>query len=507
MDPLKYIFQKPMSIGKLAKWQILLSEFDIVYVTQKDIKEEAPADHLGENPVDQDYKPLMTYFSDEDVLFVGEDILELYDKCGMFFDGGSNYIGVGIRAVLIRKQVNITQSRPRLGSTIPITWRNMKLVQGEWTTKNVKILPHLHYVKELNEELDGKPWYYGIRRLIEAQEYPENATSKHKWTLRRMVNHFFLNGEILYRRTSNLGLLRCVHAAEVTRLLEQIHAGTCGRHMNGFTLAKKILRAGYFWMTTKRDSIRYVQNCHQFQGMDVIGPIEPPASNGHRFILVAINYFKKWVEASTYKVVTKKVVADFVHNNIVRRFGIPESIITDNAANLNNDLMRGTCERFKIVHRNSTVYQPLMNGAVEVANKNIKKILRKIVDNHRQWHEKLTYDLLGYRTTIRTSTRATPYMLVYCSEAVIPAEMEIPSLRIIQEVGLDDAEWIRRRHEQLMLIDEKRMDAVCHGQLYQNRMTKAFNKKVKPRQFTLGQLVLKNIFPHQGEAKGKFAPN
>ncbi|XP_049410668.1 uncharacterized protein LOC125873866 [Solanum stenotomum] len=132
-------------------------------------------------------------------------------------------------------------------------------VQGEWTTKNVKILPYLHYLKELSrrftkiefkhspraqnefadalatlssiiqhpdknyidpidieihdqhaycfhvdEELDGRPWYYDIIRLIKAQKYPKNATSKQKRTLRRMANHFFLNGEILYRRTSNL---------------------------------------------------------------------------------------------------------------------------------------------------------------------------------------------------------------------------------------------------------------------------------------------------------------
>nr|XP_033515071.1 uncharacterized protein LOC117279626 [Nicotiana tomentosiformis] len=61
--------------------------------------------------------------------------------------------------------------------------------------------------------------------------------------------------------------------------------------------------------------------------------------------------------------------------------------------------------------------------------------------------------------------------------------------------------------EQLMLIDKKRMDAVCHGQLYQNRIASAFNKKVKPQKFTPGQLVLKQIFPHQGEAKEKIAPN
>ncbi|XP_060200339.1 uncharacterized protein LOC132628588 [Lycium barbarum] len=129
-----------------------------------------------------------------------------------------------------------------------------------------------------------------------------------------------------------------------------------------------------------------------------------------------------------------------------------------------------------------------MNGAVKAANKNIKKILRKITDSHRQWHEKLPYALLGY-------------------QAVIPAEVKTPSLRIIQDVGLDDADCIHSRHEQLMIIDEKRMDVVCHGQLYQNRMSKAFNKRVRPKKFEPGQLVLKRIFPHQDKAKGKFAPN
>ncbi|XP_070013635.1 uncharacterized protein [Nicotiana sylvestris] len=97
-------------------------------------------------------------------------------------------------------------------------------------------------------------------------------------------------------------------------------------------------------------------------------------------------------------------------------------------------------------------------------------------------------------------------MLVYSTEAVIPAEVEIPSLRIIQEAKLDDAEWVKNRFEQLALIDGKRMNAVCHGQLYQNRMSKAFNKRVKLRQFALRQPVLKKIFQHQDKAKGKFSP-
>ncbi|XP_070004644.1 uncharacterized protein [Nicotiana sylvestris] len=133
---------------------------------------------------------------------------------------------------------------------------------------------------------------------------------------------------------------------------------------------------------------------------------------------------------------------------------------------------------------------------MEDANKNIKKILRKMVENYKQWHEKLPFALLGYHTMLHTSTGATPYLLVCGTEAVIPAEVEIPSLSIIQEAELSDAEWIRSPYEQLALIDGKRMNAICHDQLYQKRMSRTFNKMVKPRQFAPGQLVLKRIFPH-----------
>ncbi|XP_055835250.1 uncharacterized protein LOC129903732 [Solanum dulcamara] len=282
----------------------------------------------------------------------------------------------------------------------------------------------------------------------------------------------------------------------------------------------------------EHDCCKYVRKCHQCQvhsdlirvpphklnamsspwpfvawGMDIIGPIEPSASNGHRFILVAIDYFTKRVEATSYKSVTKKVVTDFARNNLICRFRIQNSIITDNGSNLNSHLMKEICEKFKINHRNSTTYRPQINGAVEAANKNIKKILRKIIDNHRGWHEILPYALLGYRKTIRTLIGATPYLLVYGTEAVIPAKVEIPSLRIIQEAELSNADWVHNQIEHFALIDEKRMNVVFHGQLYKKRMTHAFNKRVRPRTFEVGQLVLKHIFSHQDEYKGKFAPN
>ncbi|XP_047270314.1 uncharacterized protein K02A2.6-like [Capsicum annuum] len=224
-----------------------------------------------------------------------------------------------------------------------------------------------------------------------------------------------------------------------------------------------------------------------------------------RFILVAIDYFTKWVEVASYRAVSKKVVADFFRNNLICRFGVPKSIITDKWANLNSHLMNEICDQFKIVHLYSTTYRPQMNGAIEAANKNIKKILRKMVENDRSWYEMLPYALLGYFTTVRTSTGATRYLLFYGNKAVIPAEVKIPSLRIIQKVRLSNEERVHARYEKLMLIDEKRMVVVYHGQLYQHRMIRAFNKKVRAQTFEVGQLVLKRIFLHQENYKGKFA--
>ena len=212
-------------------------------------------------------------------------------------------------------------------------------------------------------------------------------------------------------------------------------------------------------------------------GIDVIGAIEPKVSNGHRFILVAIDYFTKWVETASYANVTRKVVAKFIRKELICRYGIPDKIITDNATNLNNQMMIELCEEFKIKHHNSFPYLPKMNGTVEVVNKNIKKIIQKMVVTYKDWHEMLSFALHGYLTSVRTSTGATPFSLVYEMEVVLPFEVEIPSLRVLMETKLEEAEWVKVRYDQLSFIEEKRLVAVCHGQLYQKRMKKAFDKK------------------------------
>ena len=138
-----------------------------------------------------------------------------------------------------------------------------------------------------------------------------------------------------------------------------------------------------------------------------------------------------------------------------------------------------------------------MNGAVEVANKNVKKIVAKMTNTYKDCYEKLPFTLHAYRTAVRTSTKAIPFSLVYGMEAVLLVEVEISSLRVLMETKLEEVEWVRARYEQLNLIEENRLKALCQGQLYQKRIMRAHNKKIRSRQFQERDLVLKKILPHQ----------
>ncbi|XP_070010566.1 uncharacterized protein [Nicotiana sylvestris] len=215
MDPLKYIFQKPMPTGKLVKWQILLSEFDIVYVTQKVVKGQALADHLAENPVGGEYEPLKIYFPNEEVSFVGEDITEEYDGWKMFFDGGANFKGVGIGAVFVSE----------MGQHYPISTKLIfpctnNIIQNEFADalatlssmiqhpdKNyvdpisVRIHNQSAYCAHVGEEAVGKPWFHDIKEYLSKGEYPEHANHTQKRMLQRLSNQFFHSGGNLYRRT------------------------------------------------------------------------------------------------------------------------------------------------------------------------------------------------------------------------------------------------------------------------------------------------------------------
>ena len=99
-------------------------------------------------------------------------------------------------------------------------------------------------------------------------------------------------------------------------------------------------------------------------------------------------------------------------------------------------------QEYGIQHHRSSAYRPQTNGAVEAANKNIKRILRKMVETSKDWSEKLPFALWAYRTSFHTSTGSTPYSLVYGMEAMLPIEIEMGSLRVALEHQISETEWV-----------------------------------------------------------------
>jgi ribonuclease HI len=580
MDPVKYIFEKPALTGRVARWQMVLTEYDIQYTSQKAIKGSILSDYLAQQPID-DYEPMKFDFPDEDIMFlkmkdceepVVEEGPDPNEKWTLLFDGAVNARGSGIDAVITtpkgahmpftaRLTFECTNNEAEyeaciLGIEQAIDLRIKTLdifgdsalvinqVNGDWNTLQPTLVPYRDYTRRLltffttvklyhipRDEnqmadalatlssmikvirwnhapridvmrldraayvfaaelaVDDKPWYHDIKCFLKNQEYPAGASNNDRKTLRRLAGSFFLNkDDVLYKRNFDMVLLRCVDRHEADMLMQEVHEGSFGTNADGHAMAKKLLRAGYYWMTMESDCFKYARKCHKCQiyadkvhvppnprnvmsspwpfamwGIDMIGKIEPTASNGHCFILLAIDYFTKWLEAASFAKVTRHVVARFIKKEIICRFGIPERTITDNGYNLNNKMMKELCQNFNIQHHNSSPYRPKMNDVVEAANKNIKKIVQKMVVTYRDWHEMLPFALHGYRTSVRTSTGATPYSLVYGMEAVLPVEVEIPSLRVLLDVKLDEAEWVRTRFNELSLIEEKRMEAICHG--------------------------------------------
>ena len=127
--------------------------------------------------------------------------------------------------------------------------------------------------------------------------------------------------------------------------------------------------------------------------------------------------------------------------------------------------------------------------------------------NYKYWHLQLPYALWGYRTSIWSSTRGTPYSLVYGMEVVLPIEMGVHSLRIVLESEIPEVDWLQSRYDQLCMIDEKRLKALYYIQGYQRRLRKVFDKKVRAEDLKTRDLVLKEIRASIQETNGKFKQN
>ncbi|XP_070005831.1 uncharacterized protein [Nicotiana sylvestris] len=153
--------------------------------------------------------------------------------------------------------------------------------------------------------------------------------------------------------------------------------------------------------------------------------------------------------------------------------------------------MNKICDLFGFKQHYSSMCNAAANGLAEAFNKTLCNLLKKVVPkSQRDWNGRMEEALWAYKTTHHTLIQATPYSLVYGVEVVLPLERQIPSLRLAIQEGITDEENAQLQLAELEFLDEKRLEAQQSLECYQARLSCAFNKKVRPRSFQVGDQVL-----------------
>ena len=230
-------------------------------------------------------------------------------------------------------------------------------------------------------------------------------------------------------------------------------------------------------------------------GLDILGPF-PLATKQRKFIIVAVEYYTRWVEAEALAKITAVVVEKFIWKNIICRFGLPHALITDNGTQFASSRVTNFCSGLLIRNNFASVSHPQTNGLAEITNRTILEGLsRRIEECKTEWVDLLDDILWAYCTTPREATQETPFSLVFGMEAVTPMELVEASARV---AGYQRGTKEELRTTELDLVDEKRRKAQARSSEYHRRIKCTVDKKVSPRTFFQGDLVLRNI-----EAIGK----
>ncbi|GJT15438.1 reverse transcriptase domain-containing protein [Tanacetum coccineum] len=217
-----------------------------------------------------------------------------------------------------------------------------------------------------------------------------------------------------------------------------------------------------------------------------------------------MDYFIKWIEAKPVATVTGNQIKKFVWDNIVYRFGLPGEIILDNGKQFRDNSFKDWCDKLCIHQHFASVKHPQTNGLVERANRSLGEgIKARFGARNKKWMKELSHVLWAHRTMITSSNGDTLFPLTYGTEAVIPAEIGMPTLRTSEVDLVQNNEALEIN---LDLLEERREQAAIREAKSKARMEKYYNSKVKNTSFKPEDLVYRNNDASRTEDTWKLGP-
>nr|XP_027102846.1 uncharacterized protein LOC113724106 [Coffea arabica] len=221
----------------------------------------------------------------------------------------------------------------------------------------------------------GDTWMGPLVRFLSRDELPEDRAESRKF--QRKAGRYTLRQDLLYKRSYLGPWLRCITSEEGERILQDIHEGLCSAHVGYRMLVKKSLLLGYFWPTMRVDA-------QVMWGTDIIDPFSRVLGN-YAYVVAAVDYFTKWVEAESLRSITGAVVQKFFWKSVVCRFGLPRVVISDNGRQFADNPFKAWCENLEMKQHFTSVGHPQANGQVENFNRTLLHGFKTRLLDRREW--------------------------------------------------------------------------------------------------------------------------